>query len=237
MPHSLITGLNTAQNKMMKNIILTTAVLFLSVYFNWRQESSGAVVGPLHVEVLLKAPLHADAGVSTADSISKKTFENKSPQKQRIIKNKKEGTRKKRHAKWVNKASFVNQANLQLHKKNSEAGNHIEKASVQFAFDKSELKDNKAFNKVLHVADQLIFDSTLNISIAGYTDNTGDASYNDILSFNRAQNVKDYLVELGVSESQIHLSFDGVADPVSDNSQEEGRAENRRVEFVLFAAG
>lgn len=221
----------------MKNIILTTTILFLSVFFNWRPEGRVAVAASLHTEVVLNLPLPKETNASTADSISKKTSGSTSLKKDRTVKTSKEGTRKKRHAKWVNKASFVNQANLQLHKKISGEGHHVEKTSVQFAFDKSELKDNKAFNKVLHVADQLIFDSTLQISIAGYTDNTGDTSYNDKLSFNRAQNVKDYLVELGVSESQIHLSFNGMADPVSDNGHDEGRSENRRVEFILFAGG
>ncbi|MBX3255188.1 MAG: OmpA family protein [Chitinophagaceae bacterium] len=150
---------------------------------------------------------------------------------------KKEKLKKNKRGKWQNKLSSANQSNLQLHKRVSQPGIFTAKGAVQFDFDQHELRDIEAFNQVMHIADQLLFDSTQRVSIAGYTDNIGSNYYNDSLSSRRAENIKDYLVELGVNESQIHLSFNGMADPVSDNAGESGRAENRRVEFVLFAAG
>lgn len=220
----------------MKSILLTTVILFLSMQLGLVSKTTMAdkVTLPDMTVVELRLPDHLKEDVNSVNApahtnnTNKKAVNNKLPKGARI---------KKTGARWLNKTNAVNQANVTLHKKMSVKGMYTEKDAVQFNFDQHELMNNKAFNKILHLADKMIFDSTLHVSVAGYTDNVGDAYYNDVLSYKRAQNIKDYLVELGVNESQVHLSFNGMADPVSDNGQDEGRAENRRVEFVLFAAG
>ena len=71
-------------------------------------------------------------------------------------------------------------------------------------------------------------------AIAGHTDNTGDAAANQVLSEARATTVADYLRGKGVSPARIS-SVDGYGDTraVGDNATEEGRAENRRTEFIV----
>jgi OmpA-OmpF porin, OOP family len=66
--------------------------------------------------------------------------------------------------------------------------------------------------------------------IDGYTDNVGDAAYNEKLSKERAEAVANYLKSKGVvlGDRFVARGF-GAADPIADNSTEEGRAENRRV--------
>ncbi|HTN05098.1 OmpA family protein [Agriterribacter sp.] len=86
----------------------------------------------------------------------------------------------------------------------------------------------------MHFADQLIFNDSLKVSIAGFTDNTGNAAYNKQLSLLRAQNVKQYMLELGVNETQIIVSANGVSDPVANNNTAKGRSANRRVEMLLI---
>jgi len=71
------------------------------------------------------------------------------------------------------------------------------------------------------------------IAITGFTDNVGSAASNVILSQNRAENVKAYLVRQGVDASRISAEGYGMENPIADNSTPEGRAKNRRVEFLV----
>lgn len=69
--------------------------------------------------------------------------------------------------------------------------------------------------------------------IEGHTDSTGEASYNEQLSKERAQAVKDFLVEQGVSEDHLVAEGYGESQPIASNNTREGRQENRRVEITL----
>ena len=83
------------------------------------------------------------------------------------------------------------------------------------------------------------------VAIQGYTDNAGwknstpeqSAQKNVNLSQQRAQAVTDYLLSKGVSASQIRSTTGfGEANPVADNSTAAGKAQNRRVEVILYAS-
>lgn len=65
--------------------------------------------------------------------------------------------------------------------------------------------------------------------IGGYTDNTGDPAANQKLSSDRANSVMNELVQLGVGGERLSAEGYGSANPVADNSTEEGRARNRRI--------
>jgi outer membrane protein OmpA-like peptidoglycan-associated protein len=71
------------------------------------------------------------------------------------------------------------------------------------------------------------------LTISGYTDNVGNAADNLILSQDRAENVKTYLMKQGVEEARMTSEGYGLEDPIADNSTAEGRALNRRVEFLV----
>lgn len=73
----------------------------------------------------------------------------------------------------------------------------------------------------------------LRIRIDGHTDNVGDPNLNLSLSFFRAKVVETYLVEKGIEVSRIEVKGHGSSRPLADNSTEDGRAQNRRVEFVV----
>ncbi|MEN9906962.1 MAG: hypothetical protein RLZZ540_103 [Bacteroidota bacterium] len=73
------------------------------------------------------------------------------------------------------------------------------------------------------------------ITIFGYTDNTGPADYNLKLSGERAASVKNYLASKGISASRFTITGMGIADPIADNGTVEGRSQNRRVEFAIVA--
>jgi outer membrane protein OmpA-like peptidoglycan-associated protein len=74
-----------------------------------------------------------------------------------------------------------------------------------------------------------------NITIYGYTDNTGAADYNLKLSGERAASVRNYLTGKGVSSSRFQVTGLGIADPIASNETVEGRSQNRRVEFAITA--
>ncbi|MCW2119702.1 OmpA family protein [Flavobacterium sp. 7A] len=74
-----------------------------------------------------------------------------------------------------------------------------------------------------------------NITIFGYTDNTGAAEYNLKLSGERAAAVKDYLASKGMKAARFTVTGLGIVDPIADNATPEGRSKNRRVEFAITA--
>ncbi len=76
------------------------------------------------------------------------------------------------------------------------------------------------------------YQSTL-VTVAGYTDSTGSADYNQRLSEKRASTVALYLHSRGVAQQRLAAIGRGEARPVAGNSTAEGRAKNRRVEMTL----
>lgn len=73
------------------------------------------------------------------------------------------------------------------------------------------------------------------VTIVGYTDNTGTEAINQKLSLERADAVMDYLINAGVPSSRLKAEGDGWNDPVASNATAEGRAQNRRVEIYITA--
>ncbi|MAM87995.1 OmpA family protein [Allohahella sp. A8] len=76
------------------------------------------------------------------------------------------------------------------------------------------------------------FDETT-IQVAGHTDSTGAAEYNQSLSQRRADSVGSYLVSQGVASGRVQTKGYGQRDPIASNDTSTGRAANRRVELKL----
>ena len=72
-----------------------------------------------------------------------------------------------------------------------------------------------------------------NIEIAGHTDADGDDASNQALSERRAQAVIDYLVKAGLPADRFTAVGYGSAQPVAANDTDEGKAQNRRIEFLV----
>jgi len=73
------------------------------------------------------------------------------------------------------------------------------------------------------------------ISITGHTDSDGSETANQLLSEQRAESVKDYLtVNSGIEKSRMTALGKGEAEPVAENTSEEGKIKNRRVEFKIL---
>jgi OOP family OmpA-OmpF porin len=74
---------------------------------------------------------------------------------------------------------------------------------------------------------------TANIEIAGHTDADGEDGFNQALSEKRAQAVTDYLVKAGLPANRFTAMGYGSSQPVASNDTDEGKAQNRRIDFVV----
>lgn len=105
--------------------------------------------------------------------------------------------------------------------------------SVLFASAKSDLLP-AAELKLNEVADVLTQqDPDSRIVIEGHTDSQGKADRNQVLSQQRAESVRAYLVSRGIAADRVTATGYGPTRPVADNKSAEGRANNRRVEIVI----
>ncbi|HJX94182.1 MAG TPA: OmpA family protein [Candidatus Acidoferrum sp.] len=73
----------------------------------------------------------------------------------------------------------------------------------------------------------------LKLAVEGYTDTTGTAVFNQTLSEQRANTVRDYLIQQGLDAGSITAQGFGPADPVASNDTPQGRQQNRRVEIII----
>lgn len=73
------------------------------------------------------------------------------------------------------------------------------------------------------------------VTVVGYTDNTGSVQLNQNLSEKRAQSVVDYLESQGIAASRLKAVGMGEEDPIVSNATPQGRAQNRRVEMYITA--
>jgi len=74
--------------------------------------------------------------------------------------------------------------------------------------------------------------STVDITVEGHTDSTGDPVINQNLSQSRAEAVLNYLVANGIEEARLTAVGFGADNPIADNATVEGQAQNRRIEFT-----
>jgi outer membrane protein OmpA-like peptidoglycan-associated protein len=86
---------------------------------------------------------------------------------------------------------------------------------------------------VLEAFADYLKENTISVEIQGYTDNVGATAANEALSANRAYTVKAFLEEKGIDGKRITAKGFGPKNPVADNGTEDGRAKNRRTEFLI----
>ena len=104
--------------------------------------------------------------------------------------------------------------------------------NLEFTTGKSILRP-KSFKSLEELAVMLKEQSTWKIVLRGHTDDTGSEMHNLALSKRRADAVKRNLMDFGVATSQIVVKYFGESQPIADNSTEEGRQQNRRVEMEI----
>ena len=104
--------------------------------------------------------------------------------------------------------------------------------TVEFRESSAELRTSSyaTLDKVIDVANDC---RSSRIAITGHTDASGNEAWNRRLSFARAQAVADYLVRGGIEPARLTVDGAGSSVPVADNSTQQGRSKNRRIEFEL----
>jgi len=104
--------------------------------------------------------------------------------------------------------------------------------NITFKSDSAEIEPS--FYKVLNSVNLVVkkYNKTV-VEVAGHTDSTGAAEYNQKLSERRANAVAQYLENQGLASNRVVTVGAGETKPVADNSTPEGRQANRRVELTL----
>lgn len=106
----------------------------------------------------------------------------------------------------------------------------FDEGALNFDFDKSYVKPY--YNGLLGILKEFLNEKDYNVGITGHTDSKGSDAYNMALGMRRAKAVKDRLIELGLSSSRIRgIDSKGESEPIATNETDEGRAQNRRIEF------
>jgi outer membrane protein OmpA-like peptidoglycan-associated protein len=124
------------------------------------------------------------------------------------------------------------QLNAVLQTKETARGLIVNMSDVLFDFNKFTLKP-EAREKLAKVSGILLAYPNLKLQVEGYTDSIGSDDYNMKLSEQRADGVRQYLVSQSVQDANITAQGFGKANPIADNGDASGRAQNRRVELVV----
>ena len=102
---------------------------------------------------------------------------------------------------------------------------------INFETGKADIKPESQ-SIVDQIGEMLRQNKDLKISVEGHTDNVGSEKSNQLLSENRAKAVMNSLIARGIDKTRLSYKGWGSTKPIADNSTEEGKAKNRRVEIV-----
>ena len=127
---------------------------------------------------------------------------------------------------------LLSQLNQVLQTKDSARGLVVNMPDVLFDLNSASLKP-EARERLARVAGILIAYPDIHVEVDGYTDNTGSLDFNQQLSQQRADTVRSYLVQQGVSSSSVDAKGFGPNDPIASNDSPEGRRQNRRVNLIV----
>lgn len=103
-------------------------------------------------------------------------------------------------------------------------------SNIQFEFDSSVLRTS-AYPTLDKLSADMRSNTTMMFELDGYASSEGSSAHNMRLSKDRANSVKTYLVNSGVDTKRLKVKANGETNPVADNSTEQGRVLNRRVEM------
>ncbi|MBN4081614.1 OmpA family protein [bacterium AH-315-C07] len=105
--------------------------------------------------------------------------------------------------------------------------------SIYFKVDSFALEKRSLF-ELKNVIEFLNFKNKVKFEILGHTDSSGDPEENKLLSNNRARSVYEYLTENGIDKDRLSYKGFGASKPVASNETTDGKAKNRRTEFVIL---
>jgi outer membrane protein OmpA-like peptidoglycan-associated protein len=130
------------------------------------------------------------------------------------------------------RAALLDQFNRVLPTTDTPRGLQVNMADVLFAFGKYELQQS-AREALAKFSGIVLAHPGLHLSVEGYTDSVGSDAFNQTLSEQRANAVRDYLIQQGLDPSSIVATGFGKSNPVASNDTPAGRQQNRRVEIII----
>ena len=136
------------------------------------------------------------------------------------------------HFSCKNPADLKNAYALDVKLSPAQTGGKVVLKNVFFDTNLFNLKD-ESFPELDKLVSFMKTNPTISVEVSGHTDSTGDKNKNQILSENRAKSVYDYMIGKGVELKRLTYKGYGDTKPVAANDTEEGRAMNRRTEFLI----
>jgi len=126
----------------------------------------------------------------------------------------------------------VNEGGKKLYDRVMSEGKFVTRG-ILFDVNKSIIK-SESMGTINEIVEMMIEHPDLKFRVDGHTDGDGDESYNQKLSEERASAVKNLLIQSGIDASRLDSKGFGESMPVNENSTSEGKANNRRVEFIII---
>jgi outer membrane protein OmpA-like peptidoglycan-associated protein len=114
-----------------------------------------------------------------------------------------------------------------------EKGKTVILKGVNFEFNKATLTMDSE-NTLEMAYNALVAQPDIKVLIVGHTDAVGSDAYNKKLSFRRAETVKNWMVAKGISARRMSVAGKGEIEPIDSNETDDGRANNRRIEFRVL---
>jgi outer membrane protein OmpA-like peptidoglycan-associated protein len=130
------------------------------------------------------------------------------------------------------RAQLLEQFNRILETRDTPRGLVVNIGDVLFDFGKYDLRP-EAREKLAKLSGIILAHPGLELAVEGHTDNVGSDELNQRLSEKRAETVRAYLIQQGLSEASVTARGFGETAPAADNLTAEGRQRNRRVEIVV----
>ncbi len=136
------------------------------------------------------------------------------------------------HEKQDLRARLLDHFNRVLPTTDTPRGLVVDMGDVLFDPGKSDLR-SEAREDLAKLSGIVLNYPSLRLTIEGHSDNTGNAEINQTLSEQRANAVRNYLVNQGLAAGSVSAQGLGMNNPVADNDTAEGRQKNRRVEIIV----
>jgi len=143
-----------------------------------------------------------------------------------------EEAERSRQAANALRVQLLEQFNRILETRDTPRGLVVNMGDVLFDFGKYDLRP-EAREKLAKLSGLILAHPGLNLAVEGYTDNVGSDEINQTLSQKRAEEVRNYLVNQGLSDASVTAQGFGKSSPAADNLTAAGRQKNRRVEIVV----
>lgn len=140
-------------------------------------------------------------------------------------------------SEWVDAEGWHSDANRILELKEIKTGANFILSRLEFEQGTVNFSDPSAQDELSRLADIMLNTPGLTIQLTGYTDNQGLARENMELSLSRANSVKEFLIDKGISADRIEARGLGSSNPIASNLNPETRKLNRRVECTVLSVG